>query len=467
VFWSTLVFAMVPLVIALLVTGATMLRLRVAHRQTALIKATVGSRWIADRLAHVEEARWAVFLKEADQKLGAPLGLFGADGSPLIPGRLGALPIEDLGGLFARADAGGNLEGGRYVASSAAVGLSGDSPRVVVAVESRLTDEDIWRSIVFKLGIVAYALIPVGFAFGFFFGTVVNGRLERLRQHLLALTTEAQPSPVIYAEPMAGGILEDLGLAATRLEQRFRDELVLYEDAIQEVHFFDEQKTVFLKTLASELRDPLDAIIEHSRELIDGRDGALEESQAEDMEIVQKGAERLLSLVEDVDDLSAIISGGITYDEKPVDLAGVAEEVVKAARWGLGDKVVSVELEVEPGFRPEVAGNRRRLWQVLTNLLSNAIKFTDQGQVRVAIIQVDASRVGIEVSDTGPGIPSSEHTAIFDPFRQHGDRKKRIRGTGLGLAICKRLTELHHGEIEVNSAEGRGSVFTVILPTGR
>ena len=137
---------------------------------------------------------------------------------------------------------------------------------------------------------------------------------------------------------------------------------------------------------------------------------------------------------------------------------------MRIARWGVGEKDVAVALEIDSGFQPKIAGNRQRLWQSLTNLVGNGVKFTEQGEVRVCLFKRAPNQVVIEVSDTGPGVPTGEHVDIFDPFTQYGDRKNRRRGTGLGLAICKRLVELHAGEITVRSNEREGSVFTVVLP---
>jgi signal transduction histidine kinase len=239
---------------------------------------------------------------------------------------------------------------------------------------------------------------------------------------------------------------------------------VLYRDAEEEVRHYDEQKTAFLGTLSKELWAPLISVVNEAQRLIDGKAGRLEPHQVEDIRIIRRGGERLLSLVQDVNDLSSVIADGIEHDEEPVDLKDVAEEVVRVAKWGTGEKEIDVILEVENDFHPRITGSRRRIWQILTNLVANGVKFTEQGQVRVRLFRQTPLRVVIEVSDTGPGIPQDAQYDIFDPFTQYGGRKNRRRGTGLGLAICKRLTELHNGEISVSSREEEGSKFTVILP---
>jgi signal transduction histidine kinase len=110
-----------------------------------------------------------------------------------------------------------------------------------------------------------------------------------------------------------------------------------------------------------------------------------------------------------------------------------------------------------------VRGSRQRLWQVMTNLVSNAIKFTNEGEVALRLGCTRHGTALIEVSDTGVGIPTDSLDDVFDPFKQPGDKSKRVKGYGLGLAICKRLVELHKGEIRVSSVEGQGSCFTVTL----
>jgi signal transduction histidine kinase len=465
VFQQMVLVTAVPIGMALVICIAILLRLKAEYDYTLVTKATVASRWIADRLGKADENKQIVFIEEAAGTLKALIGVFSSDGSELGTGRFSDFSERDIKRIIVSER---QIEKHRgYFVKAAAFHGAGSVQYVLVAVKSGFFDTGIFTFLLFKLGIIAAVLLPIGFAFGFFFGTTINRRLVRITQYLKAMTTEdaMRTKPlVIFDENAEGGDLVNLDMAASDLAARFRGELVLYRDAEEEVRYYDEQRTAFLGTLSKELWAPLISVVNEAQRLIDGKAGRLEPHQVEDIRIIRKGGERLLSLVQDVNDLSSVIADGIEHDEEPVDLKDVAEEVVRVAKWGTGEKEIDVILEVEDDFHPRITGSRRRIWQILTNLVANGVKFTEQGQVRVRLFRQTPRRAVIEVSDTGPGIPQDAQCDIFDPFTQYGDRKNRRRGTGLGLAICKRLTELHDGEISVSAREEEGSKFTVILP---
>jgi signal transduction histidine kinase len=465
VFQQLTLVAAVQIGIALVICLAILLRLKAEHDQTSVTKASVASRWIADRLSHVEEDKQAALIDEAADTLHARIGIFLGDGTPVRTKRFSGFSRDDIKRVIT-SDKETEKHGGYFV-KAAVVGGFAKAPYVVVAVKSGFFDASTLYSVVFRLGTVAAVLLPIGFAFGLFFSTTINHRLTRIKQYLSAMNTagamRAQP-PLVLDENALGGDLVRLDMAVSDLAERFKSELVFYRDALEEVSSYDEQKTGFLETLSKELWAPLVLIVEESQRLIDGKAGKLAPSQVEDIKIIRQGGERLLGLVQDMNDLSSVIADGIGHDEEQVDLVEVAEEVVRVARWGIGEKELAIVLEMEEGFHPKITGNRRRIWQIFTNLVANGVKFTEQGEVRVRMFKRAPRHVVVEVIDTGPGIFHGEHYDIFDPFTQHGDRKNRRRGTGLGLAICKRLTELHNGEINVSSREEGGSTFTVVLP---
>ncbi|MCP4197405.1 MAG: HAMP domain-containing histidine kinase [Proteobacteria bacterium] len=465
VFQQMALVAVVPIGMALVICIAILLRLKAEYDHTLVTKATVASRWIADRLENTEEGKQTSLVDEAAGTLKALIGVFSNDGSPMGTDRFSGFSEGDIKRIIASER---QIEKhGGYFVKAAAVGGAGGVPYVLVAVRSGFLDAGTLTALLIRLGPIAIVLLPIGFAFGFFFGTTINRRLIRIKQYLKTMTTEEamRTKPlVIFDENADGGDLVKLDMAASDLAARFKSEFVLYRDAVEEVSYYDEQRTAFLGTLSKELWAPLVSVVDEAQRLIDGKAGKLEPHQVEDIEIIRKGGERLQSLVQDVNDLSSVIVDGIEYDEEPVDLKDVAEEVVRVARWGIGEKEVDVVLEIEDGFQPRIMGSRRRIWQILTNLVTNGVKFTEQGEVRVRLFGKAPSSAVIEVSDTGPGIPKDAHYDLFDPFAQHGDRKNRRQGTGLGLAICKRLTELHNGEISVSAREEEGSKFTVTLP---
>lgn len=314
------------------------------------------------------------------------------------------------------------------------------------------------------LWIIALASIAVG-VMGWTAGAGISAYTRQVGDRLLAMAGDISDEkrhrgPSSPYNPQNN----DLERASVDLETRFRGELALYRDALDEVQALDEQRTAFLGDVARELEVPLLAILDFSKRLTVGEFGQLSEAQAEDIRIIQQGAQRLLDMVNEVLDLSSLDTEGITFDKEPVDLAEVTREVTRTLRGQAAAKGLSLELVLSTERGPFVRGSKPRLWQIVSNLVGNALKFTDSGQVRVSLPVLEDGRIAITVSDTGAGIPSGEFQSIFDPFRQSGDKSKRRRGSGLGLAICKRLVELHRGNIEVTSELGKGSTFIVKLP---
>jgi signal transduction histidine kinase len=222
-------------------------------------------------------------------------------------------------------------------------------------------------------------------------------------------------------------------------------------------------KDEFLATLSHELRTPLSAILGWSYVLKQGR--VTPEELAEGLEVIDRSARAQGRLIEDMLDMSRIITGKLRLDvqrvELPVLIGGAVETVGLAAQA----KGVRLVVEVDP-TAGAVTGDPSRLQQVVCNLLSNAIKFTPRdGTVRVTLERVN-SHVELSVSDTGSGIPADFLPHVFEKFSQaEPGFIKGNRGLGLGLAIVKHLTEMHGGSARAKSAgEGRGATFVIALP---
>ena len=222
-------------------------------------------------------------------------------------------------------------------------------------------------------------------------------------------------------------------------------------------------KDEFLATLSHELRTPLNAILGYSRMM---RSGLLPgEKQRRAIETVERNAIALAQIIEDVLDVSRIVSGKIRLNVTPVDLPDVVREALDTVRPAADSKGVAIESIFDLG-EAAVYGDPDRLQQVLWNLVSNAVKFTERGgRVQVRLGRV-GSHVEMSVSDTGIGIPRSFLPHVFERFRQAEAGMTRARGgLGLGLAITRHLVELHGGTVDVASeGEGRGATFWVRLP---
>jgi signal transduction histidine kinase len=165
-------------------------------------------------------------------------------------------------------------------------------------------------------------------------------------------------------------------------------------------------------------------------------------------------------LIRDILDLSALESGELRLSRQSADVLQIAAEVVKEVGIAAEKKGLTLDLLGSPA---EAHVDPVRVRQIVSNLVGNAVKFTSKGSVGV-FVSKDVEQVTITVTDTGPGIAAAEQAAIFEEYQQVGDPKKRTAGTGLGLAITRRLVKMHGGRIELVSALGEGSKFSVILP---
>ncbi len=224
----------------------------------------------------------------------------------------------------------------------------------------------------------------------------------------------------------------------------------------------DRLKSVFLATMSHELRTPLNSIIGFTGIMLQGLAGELNNEQKKQLDMVQKSSSHLLSLINDVLDLSKIEAGQFVIQSKPFDIIASIKKVKNiiiplALKKGLS---VSTDFNIE---FCEFTGDERRIEQILINLLNNSIKFTEKGEINI-ICKKDSSNIIIAVKDTGIGIKTEDKIMLFKPFHQlDSSTIKKYEGTGLGLSITKRLVEMMKGEIFVESEIGKGSTFTVIF----
>ncbi len=233
--------------------------------------------------------------------------------------------------------------------------------------------------------------------------------------------------------------------------------------AYEEVRRASRMKDEFLATLSHELRTPLNAILGYVRMMQSGL--IAREKQLKAIDTIARNATSLTHIIEDVLDVSRIISGKIRLDLKPVDVARVVQDAVESVQPAATAKHVEVSVHADPGLEP-VTGDPERLQQLVWNLVSNAVKFTSRhGRVHVRVDRV-AARVNITVTDTGVGIAPDFLPHIFERFRQaDAGTTRTYGGLGLGLAITRHLVELHGGTIEATSEGlGRGATFRVSLP---
>ncbi len=227
----------------------------------------------------------------------------------------------------------------------------------------------------------------------------------------------------------------------------------------------DRLKSEFLATMSHELRTPLNSILGFTGILRQGLAGPVNEEQVKQLGMVHASATHLLSLINDLLDLSRIEAGKIELDVRPFDLGQVVADVEASCRPALAQKDLAFACQLPPGGL-ELVGDRKRCFQVLLNLVGNAVKVTERGEIRVVAAR-EGERVRVAVADTGIGIRPEHLGMLFEAFRQvDGSARRVYEGTGLGLYLCRKLLGIMGGEISVESVHGRGSRFTFTLPAG-
>ncbi|HVT68550.1 MAG TPA: HAMP domain-containing sensor histidine kinase [Trebonia sp.] len=224
----------------------------------------------------------------------------------------------------------------------------------------------------------------------------------------------------------------------------------------------DRERAQFLAIVSHEMRTPLTSIISFS-ELLRGEAAGVSPDGLRFLDIIERNADRLLSLIDDLLMLNRLEAGGLPLELTEISVPDLAAEAVKNAAPVAAKSGVTVHLDAADG--PPLEADPRRLFQILDNLISNAVKFSRVGGLVRVRLRHTRGTWRIDVSDTGIGIPEDEAARLFSPFvRGSNARIAGLPGTGLGLAIVKALTEMHGGHVKVESVLGEGATFSVFLP---
>ena len=224
-------------------------------------------------------------------------------------------------------------------------------------------------------------------------------------------------------------------------------------------------KSTFVAIVSHELRTPLNAILGYAEMFKEAVYGPMNDKQVNMAERIMKNTQRLLGLINDLLDQAQMEAGKLTIDLGPVKPAELLDTMHGLMDKTASDKNLRLTSEIDDSLPETLIADGERLQQILVNLISNSIKFTDMGEVSIRLFRSDYAKWGIEVSDTGRGIPATELPHIFETFRQiEGTATRTKGGFGLGLAIVKQLVNLMNGDIKVSSVTDKGTTFSITLP---
>jgi signal transduction histidine kinase len=302
----------------------------------------------------------------------------------------------------------------------------------------------------------------------------------RLRNSLVGAGTRALLAiPLLHEDQLLGGlvisrrtpgefpaeVVDLLASFATQSALALQNARLFLEieDKSRQLEAASQHKSEFLANMSHELRTPLNAIIGFSEVLSDRMFGELNKKQEEYLKDIYASGTHLLSLINDILDLSKIEAGRMELELSDFHLPQAIENALTLVRERAGRRGIALAHTMDERLA-DIRGDERKIKQVLLNLLSNAIKFTPEGgRIEVAAASRDGS-VEVSVSDTGVGIAPEDQERVFEEFRQVGTVDKKAEGTGLGLTLCRKFVELHGGKIWVKSEVGVGSTFTFSLP---
>ncbi len=332
----------------------------------------------------------------------------------------------------------------------------------------------------------------------FAIGTAIHSVKDHLRLQALLAETQAQSEELQAQHAEMENINAELEMQAEKL-QASEEELRVQQEELQQSnqeleersHLLEEKneiilarnlniqqkadelelstkyKSEFLANMSHELRTPLNSILLLSRLLSDNHDSNLSKDQIEYASVIQSSGKGLLTLIDEILDLSKIESGKMEIDYSPVTIKEMADEISSLFLPVAQKKELQFTINIKKNTPETIETDRQKVEQILRNLISNALKFTKKGSVTLTIKKASEA-VLFTVSDTGIGIPKDKQHTIFEAFQQaDGSTRRYFGGTGLGLSISRQLSKLLGGEIMVKSEEEKGSEFSLVLPLQR
>jgi PAS domain S-box-containing protein len=292
---------------------------------------------------------------------------------------------------------------------------------------------------------------------------IEHPKLAHKSRGLLYAMMEHDTQPVGFRVEWEG---KTISVSAAQVYSRSENigTVTVFRDFTREAEV-ERLKSTFVAIVSHELRTPLNAILGYAEMFKESVYGPMNEKQVNMAERIMKNTQRLLGLINDLLDQAQMEAGKLTIQMAPVKPADLLESLHGVMDKTASDKGLRLTSEIDDHLPEAFNGDAARLQQILVNLVNNALKFTDRGSVHVKLFYPSQYKWGIEVTDTGHGIPESELSYIFDTFRQVEGTATRVHGGfGLGLSIVKQLVTLMSGEIKVQSKLDEGTAFIITLP---
>jgi signal transduction histidine kinase/CHASE3 domain sensor protein/DNA-binding response OmpR family regulator len=261
--------------------------------------------------------------------------------------------------------------------------------------------------------------------------------------------------------------LEERTTMLEEKNQMIEERNIEIQQKARELEISARYKSEFLANMSHELRTPLNSILLLARLMADNKRENLDEEQIEYAKVIEKSGQGLLSLIDEILDLSRIEAGKMTMEFQQVALKEITNDLTALFNPVANQKNIQFNVDISKDVPEQIETDKMRLEQVLKNLISNAIKFTSKGHVSLVVVKSSANKNEIifTIKDTGIGIPAEKQGLIFDAFQQaDGSTRRQYGGTGLGLSISKELARLLGGTISLQSEPGKGSEFSLVVP---
>ena len=400
------------------------------------------------------------FLTHYSRFSGTPVLLVTNDGFVMLSGEPQLqIPAFDLGDWTGSPSAGRTLalDGHRWI-PLVSEPLAIDA-RVVTLVPTALIEMQQKALLVFALMVSASVILLV---------VIKNLRLQQLFIRPLVAFAEKmralEQGQLYTAEADAQADQDDRFEELADISTRFRAMAEAIRHREQSLEQMNAQaqaasvaKSAFLANMSHEIRTPMTGIIGMAQLALDA---GLDARQRDYVRKIERSAQSLLGILNDILDLSKIEAGKLAVERTPFALCQVVEDVIELLEHSAREKQLALDVELDPALAERYLGDPLRLKQILTNLIGNAIKFTPRGQVRLSVRPGAMGRLRFEVRDSGIGISAEQQQELFKPFSQaDSSTTRQYGGTGLGLAVSAQLVELMGGHIEVDSQLGHGSCF--------